>query len=90
MWRKSVLLQFLLASLLLAGVAEARPDGAGGSRDLGRGGKGHVDWTRTWTGTAPRRVRLGDSRALVVQEGDVGSHIDPDGVRAHAWIDPNG
>jgi hypothetical protein len=87
MWRKSVLSQFLLASLLLAGAAEARQAGVGGNGQPGLRVRGQAASTRT---SDRSQIRLESSRGLVVQNGDVGSHIDPDGLRAHATIDPNG
>jgi hypothetical protein len=79
MWRKGVLLQFLVFSLLLAGAAEARPAGSSGNLEIG-----HVD-SGSEAGRSPR-ARLGFSATTQGIEGEAGSIINPDGVRSFGTI----
>lgn len=93
MWRKGILLQFLALSILLAGTAEAREAGSSGKLVAGRAvaepaGVPSVrqdGWAKPSGMGALARFRSG-----LEGEGEVGSHIDPDGSRMRSTVDPNG
>ncbi len=91
MWRKGVFFLFLLSSLLLAGAAEARLSGSG-SPVLGSAVPGTLSSLEPngFAQWLQGRVAMAAFRSQVVGEGDVGSHIDPDGGRLRATVDPNG
>jgi hypothetical protein len=92
MWRKGILLQFLVPALLLGGAAQARQPGPSSDLVLGRAvpepgvpSRGQDGFAR-WGG----RRGLASFRSGLGGDGDVGSHIDPDGGRLRATVDPNG
>lgn len=79
MWRKGILLLSLVSSLLLAGAAEARQ--VGSSSNLVLGNIASADVRADLGNRRPPRARL-DLAISADGEGEAGSIINPDGVRA--------
>jgi len=88
MWRKGMLLQFLALSLLLAGTAEAREAGSSGNLVVGRAVAAGVP--SDGLAKSGEMGALDRFRSGLEGEGEVGSHIDPDGIRMRATVEPNG
>lgn len=76
MWRKGILFQVLVLSILLAGTAEAREAGTSGLLVLGNVTSGNTGGERS------PLARLDLSANAHGSEGEAGSIINPDGVRS--------